>query len=295
MENLNQKNGYCYVVEFSNGRIKVGTTKYISTRLNTHRSSALSSGIVATRFAHTKQHTNYLENEKKLIEFLTKIGNVAHGREFFEDVDFECAVQCLRELECECLEKLTSTPVEIIDFKSSAISIKRYTHVYSDNPSVSEYKKTVTCSPKESGGVYEWEEVDNEPFVVLFLGGIKQAVGLSKAGLAMFELVYRQVQDNPGTDQIGLSYELARRLGLDISERVFRNGLRDLLEREFLYESLIPGVFFVNIRYMFNGDRIAFVKAYKRKGARANQEDFIDATPVVLPKQNGVATPGRAE
>ena len=295
MKIKNHGSGYCYVVEFSNRRIKVGTTQNITTRLNTHKSFALSSGIVATRFAHTKPHSNYRETEKILIENLTKVGNVAHGREFFEDVDFECAVQCLRELECECLEKLTSTPIEIIVFKSSVISIKRDIPVYSDNPSVSEYEETVTCSPKESGGVYEWEEVDDEPFVVLFLGGIKQAVGLSKAGLAMFELVYRQVQDNPGTDQIGLSYELARRLGLDLSERVFRNGLRDLLEREFLYESLIPGVFFVNIRYMFNGDRIAFVKAYKRKGARANQEDFIDATPVVLPKQNGVATPGRAE
>lgn len=147
-----------------------------------------------------------------------------------------------------------------------------------------------------AAGFYEFEEVDTSRFVKLFLGGIKQAVGLSKAGLAMFELVYRQVQDNPGTDQIGLSYELARRLGLDLSERVFRNGLRDLLEREFLFESLIPGVFFVNIRYMFNGDRIAFVKAYKRKGARANQEDFFDAAPVAaLPKPDGTAKPGRAE
>ena len=59
--------------------------------------------------------------------------------------------------------------------------------------------------------------------------------------------------------------------------------------------ALIPSVFFVNIRYMFNGDRIAFVKAYKRKGARANQEDFIDAMPVVLPKPDGTAKPGRAE
>ncbi len=119
---------------------------------------------------------------------------------------------------------------------------------------------------------YEFEEVDTSRFVKLFLSGVKQAAGLSKAGLVVFELVYHQVQDHPGTDQIGLSYELAKRLGLEMSERVFRNGLRDLLEREFLFESLIPGVFFVNIRYMFNGDRLAFVKGYKRKAGGQPQE-----------------------
>jgi hypothetical protein len=38
--------------------------------------------------------------------------------------------------------------------------------------------------------VYEWEDVDKERFVKLFLAGIKQASGLSKAGLAIFEAVY---------------------------------------------------------------------------------------------------------
>ena len=133
--------------------------------------------------------------------------------------------------------------------------------------------------------IYEFEEVETTRFVKLYLSGIKQAAGLSKAGLAVFELVYRQLQDNQGTDQIGLSHEQARRMGLDISERVFRNGIRDLLEREFLYESLVSGLFFINIRYMFNGDRLAFVKGYKRKGALPkpdNQLDLFTSVPDVL-------------
>lgn len=113
--------------------------------------------------------------------------------------------------------------------------------------------------------VYEFEEVETTRFVKLYLSGIKQAAGLSKAGMTVFELVYRQIQDSPGVDQIGLSHEQAKRAGLDISERVFRNGLRDLLARGFLYESLVPNLFFINIRYMFNGDRLAFVKGYKHK------------------------------
>jgi hypothetical protein len=38
-----------------------------------------------------------------------------------------------------------------------------------------------------------------------------------------------------------------------------------LLEKEFLFRSPYDGTVFVNIRFMFNGDRLAFVKGYKRK------------------------------
>src|SRR5271156_1241637 len=44
--------------------------------------------------------------------------------------------------------------------------------------------------------VYEWEEVDKERFVKLYLAGLKQAAGLSKAGMAVFELVYNQLQNH---------------------------------------------------------------------------------------------------
>jgi hypothetical protein len=87
-----------------------------------------------------------------------------------------------------------------------------------------------------------------------------------------------------------LSHQQAKRSGLDLSERVFRNGVRDLLEREFIYESLVPGLFFVNIRFMFNGDRLAFVKGYKRKSETSkpdNQLDLFAVAPDALPESKG--------
>jgi len=76
--------------------------------------------------------------------------------------------------------------------------------------------------------------------VKLFLEGVKQTAGLSKPGLAMFELVYRR-------------------------------DIKELLDRGFLFKSLMEGGFFVNIRYMFNGDRQAFVKGYKRRNGTPEQ------------------------
>lgn len=107
---------------------------------------------------------------------------------------------------------------------------------------------------------YEFEEVDKERFVKLYLDGLKGAVGMSKAGLVVFELIYNRLRDKKEQDLVAVSP-----LDVDIPERTYHRGLRELLERQFLFRSPNPGLYWVNIRYMFNGDRLAFVKGYKVK------------------------------
>ena len=268
LNNATHENGYCYVVEFSNGRIKVGTTQHISTRLKTHKSFALSSGIVATRFAHTKRHSNYLDNERTLIDKLAKAGNVAHGREFFEYVEFDFAVQCLRELTCKGIESdehKSTEPLEITH-TATVVSTKHDIPVYRNNPSISKYTNSLKSNAEKSGDVYEWEEVDQERFVKLFLAGVKQVAELKKPGLAIFELVYKALRDHPGEDTVRLAFSET-----EMKRSTFYNGLRELLEKGVLYRSPWDGVFFVNIRYMFNGDRLAFVKAFHLKGGNGKQ------------------------
>lgn len=129
---------------------------------------------------------------------------------------------------------------------------------------------------------FKFEEVDASRFVKLFLDGMKQAAGLSKAGMQVFELVYRALQEKPNSDEIALSWHLAKMRGLDIPERTYRHGLRQLLEREFLFESLVDGVYYVNIRYMFNGDRLTFIRGYKLKRDTAQGElPLDDAVPLL--------------
>ena len=79
---------------------------------------------------------------------------------------------------------------------------------------------------KGIGGMGFWwqEEVDASRFVKLFLDGIKQACGLSKAGMQVFELVYHQIRENHGNDKIELSQYMAQDRGMN--ERTFRRGLR---------------------------------------------------------------------
>jgi hypothetical protein len=125
---------------------------------------------------------------------------------------------------------------------------------------------------KGIGGMGFWweEEVDTSRFVKLFLDGIKQAAGLSKTGIQVFELVYHEMRANPGNDQIMLNQYVAQDHGIAVW--TYRRGVREMLEKEFLYRSPSEGVYFVNIRFMFNGDRLAFVKSYHVKGASRQEE-----------------------
>jgi hypothetical protein len=135
---------------------------------------------------------------------------------------------------------------------------------------------------KGLGGMGFWweEEVDSTRFVKLFLDGIKQAAGLSKTGIQVFELVYKEMRLNPGSDEIKLNQYVARDYG--ISDRTYQRGVRELLEKEFLFRSPSDGVFFVNIRFMFNGDRLAFVKSYHLKDSTARQQELplLDAPAI---------------
>src|SRR5580692_10935348 len=111
------------------------------------------------------------------------------------------------------------------------ISTKRGFPVYRTNPSVPSANALPTRSKrfhvpggkasmivdnstgeiKGIGGMGFWwdEEVDTSRFVKLFLDGIKQAAGLSKSGMQIFELVYHQMRESPGNDKIELSQNMA--------------------------------------------------------------------------------------
>ncbi len=134
---------------------------------------------------------------------------------------------------------------------------------------------------KGLGGMGFWwqEEVDSSRFVKLFLDGIRQAADLSKTGMQVFELVYHEMRANPGSDEIKLNQYLAKDHG--INDRTYQRGVRELLEKEFLFRSPSDGVFFVNIRFMFNGDRLAFVRSYHLKDTSRQRELPLEVAPAV--------------
>lgn len=114
-------------------------------------------------------------------------------------------------------------------------------------------------------GFHEVVEVDKTQFVKLYINGVKAFQGLKSAGAKVFELIYRAVQDRPGTDRIYLHFMGIEQAITPISRATFDRGMGELINRGFIAESMEPGMYYLNIDYLFNGNRLAFIKEYRIK------------------------------
>ena len=112
-------------------------------------------------------------------------------------------------------------------------------------------------------GFYEIMEVDKTQFVKLYVNGVKAFQGLSSAGTKVFELVYYTVQERPGVDKFYIHFSNINQEQFPLSERTFHRGLTELLAKEFIFESTTPNLYFLNVNYLFNGNRLAFIKEYR--------------------------------
>jgi hypothetical protein len=125
-------------------------------------------------------------------------------------------------------------------------------------------------------GFMEEKEVDSEEFVKVYLDGVRKYGELKKAGALLFEFVYRELSGKNAKDKdtIVLSYLLAKRWKPDLAERTYFRGMNELLAKEFLFRTMAADVYFVNVRFMFNGDRIVLGQAYNRRREHGKQKDL---------------------
>jgi hypothetical protein len=122
-------------------------------------------------------------------------------------------------------------------------------------------------------GFYEYQEVDGEKFVKLFVQGIAAMEGLTPPGVKVFTILYKEMGNNPGKDRLHLAYS-----ALSVAERgrigasTFARGLAELIEKKFIAATPSTGLFWLNLNYAFNGNRLNFVKSFRKKGAAARAE-----------------------
>jgi len=115
-------------------------------------------------------------------------------------------------------------------------------------------------------GFWEGEEVDSTKFVKLFVNGVRALAELSNAGARVFELLYIEMQSNIGKDQVYLSFT-----GIDektISRRTFSRGMAELIDKQFIAAMPAVGWYWVNPDFIWNGDRLAFVKEYRKASVK---------------------------
>lgn len=171
---------------------------------------------------------------------------------------------------------------------SQNLPISRYGHLlYLTNPSLdaaiprkiktvnsSKLGKALVIAP-ESGevitqgtfGFMEEKEVDSEQFVKVYLAGIRKYAELNKSGSQLFEYIYEEISGAQGKshDKIAINFYLVNQWRPAIMQRTYERGMRELIDKKFVFHSVIADMYFINIRYIFNGDRIVLAQSYTRK------------------------------
>lgn len=121
-----------------------------------------------------------------------------------------------------------------------------------------------------------YKEVDEEEFVKIFTSNIAYMFELTPAGNKVFHFLLTEVQKKGiGKDVAYLSYESAKqnleRSKLKISKTVFWSGLKDLIHNKILARSSSINLYYINPNILFNGDRVAFFNAIKKKNSGKKQ------------------------
>ena len=125
--------------------------------------------------------------------------------------------------------------------------------------------------------IHTIEERDEEHFVKVFAEGVRAAFDLTKTGARVFQAVLMEYQKAKMTggfcDSVNLIWfdDGLNGHALDMSDRTFHNGLKELIEKGFLKPKL-PNQFWVNPALFFKGDRVAFMREYRIKATPVREQ-----------------------
>jgi Firmicute plasmid replication protein (RepL) len=123
-------------------------------------------------------------------------------------------------------------------------------------------------------GFWQAEEVDSTKFVKLYVNGVKAFKELTGSGTKVFELLYLEIQKEISRDLIYLSFSTLDK-NTRMSQATFTRGMRELMDKGFIAPAIGVGWYWLNPDYIWNGDRLAFVKEYRRKKIIENQDKLF--------------------
>lgn len=123
-------------------------------------------------------------------------------------------------------------------------------------------------------GFWESEEVDSTKFVKLFVQGVRALKELTAAGTKVFEVLYLRVQENIGQDQIYIAFAAVDQAVTPMSSSTYKRGISELIEKGFLAATTMQGMYWLNPSFVWNGDRLAFVKQYRKQGSKVRAADI---------------------
>ena len=132
-----------------------------------------------------------------------------------------------------------------------------------------ELVNTTTGEVSHVSAIHQVEERDDAEFVKVFAAGVSAAYDLNRTAQRVFQAVLAEYERTPMTRGFADTVELfwfgdglsGRDVGM--SEKTFQRGLKELLAKGFLAPKS-TSLFWVNPSLFFKGDRVMFIKEYRR-------------------------------
>lgn len=131
----------------------------------------------------------------------------------------------------------------------------------------------------QHSGIHIVEEKDEDEFIKLFTRNLKIFFDLKPTSLKVLQVLLYTIQQNPGTDSIHLHWfeveEYSRLNDLKISRTAFHSALKEMISKGFIAEAEIPNKYWINPHLFFNGDRMIFIREYRKnnKSKILNDQD----------------------
>lgn len=125
--------------------------------------------------------------------------------------------------------------------------------------------------------IHQIEERDDAEFVKVFAAGVAASYELTKTAQRVFQVVLDQYQRTPMSkgyaDYVNLFWFGDGIEGRDVgmSEKTFQRGLKELLAKRFIYPK-DSASFWTNPALFFKGDRVLFIKEYRRRKPTEQEE-----------------------
>lgn len=139
---------------------------------------------------------------------------------------------------------------------------------------------TETGEVEDTAEIVMVRDVDSEQFVKLFTQNIRVFFDLTPGTMKLVQVLLSQVQKHPNTDRVMLSIAIAQDYfaetqGPTLSKASFHRAVKEMLEKQFIAETMLSGLFFINPNLFFNGDRIRFVNEIKRRKANEEHAELV--------------------
>lgn len=157
----------------------------------------------------------------------------------------------------------------------SAMATKRKRVVVSGGKAIVD---TATGELENVAEVVMVQHVDGEQFVKLFTQNLRVFFDLTPGTMKLLQVLLAQVQKAPNTDRVMLNLTIAEDYFTSTKQPVmskasFHRAVRELIEKQFIAETVLTGLYFINPNLFFNGDRVRFVSEIRKEKSRKEADE----------------------